>query len=113
MAKQPKRHIAVSPAERVKLEEAKRRYEEKRGPTDWGDFIVTVVGVGLAGLGIYAFARVLQHSEKSAELSCPYCESSFLLALPAGSQPQHPPVLEVDCPKCSCSLVVDLSKKGL
>jgi DNA-directed RNA polymerase subunit M/transcription elongation factor TFIIS len=102
-----KRIISVSPNERRELEEAKRRYEERHGSTDWGGFLSAMVGLGLAAAGIYALAKVLQRSDKSAEVSCPACGKSFVMALPARTRGE-PPVLEVNCPECNAELVVDL-----
>jgi len=105
-----KRIISVSPQERRDLEEAKRRYEEKHGSTDWGGFLAAMVGLGLAAAGVYALAKVLRRSEKSVEVNCPACEASFVLAIPASTRGQ-PPVLEVNCPECNTELVVDLVPK--
>ena len=107
MPEYQKRHIAVSPEERRWFEEAKKRYEEQYGSTDWGGFLATAVGLGLAGLGIYSLAKVMQRSDKSAKVSCPECGAEFLLALPTGFR-EHPLVIEADCPECGIELVVDL-----
>lgn len=112
MAEYRKRHISVSPDERRRLEDDKKRYEKRHGTTDWGGFLTVAVGLGLAGLGIYSLAKILQRSPRSVKVSCPKCETKFVLALPTGSR-GHPLVLEVDCPECSAELMVDLTiKKG-
>jgi len=110
MPEYQKRIISVSPDERRELEEAKKRYDERHGHTDWGGFLAAMVGLGLAGVGIYALAKIMQRSGKSVKVSCPACKASFVLALPAGTR-GHPPVLEVNCPECDAELVVDLVPK--
>ena len=102
-----KRHISVSPNERLQLEEAKRRYEEKYGSADWGGFLAATVGLGLAALGVYAMAKVRQQSEKSAKVTCPKCGFSFVLAIPT-SKRTRPIILEFNCPDCSAELAADL-----
>jgi len=110
MPEYQKRMISVSPDERRELEEAKKSYEERHGSTDWGGFLAAMVGLGLAAAGIYALAKVLRRSEKSAEVSCPACGASFVLAVPAETRGQ-PPVLGVNCPQCEAELVVNLMPK--
>lgn len=102
-----RRHIAVSPQERKQLEEAKQRYEGQAGHTDWGGFLTAVVGIGLAALGIYALATLLEQSERSARVRCSACHGEFALAIPHSGQARVR-VLEVDCPHCRAQLVVDL-----
>ncbi len=105
MPEYQKRHISVSPDERRRLEEDKKRYEDKHGSTDWGGFLTAAVGLGLAGLGVYSLAKTLQRSPRSAKVGCPECGTEFVVALPTGTG-GHPMVLEVDCPECGAELVI-------
>lgn len=111
MPEYQRRHIAVSPEERRRLEAAKARYEAEAGPSDWGGFLTAVVSVGLAGLGMYALAKLLQRSERSAKVSCPECQGEFTVALPVGGRTPLR-VIEFDCPHCQAELVLDLEAKG-
>jgi len=105
MPEYQKRQISVSPVERRRLEEDKKRYEDKHGSTDWGGFLTAVVGLGLAGLGVYSLAKIQQRSPRSAKVGCPECRTEFVVALPAATS-GHPMVLEVDCPECGAELVI-------
>jgi uncharacterized protein YbaR (Trm112 family) len=102
-----RRHIAVSPEQRQRLEEAKHRFEAQEGRSDWGAFLGVAVGLGLAVLGIYTLARASRRSERSATIECPSCRNVFAIPL----APNYSRVVEVDCPLCNAQLVVDLGSR--
>jgi len=97
-----RRHIAVSPQERRQLEEAKTRYEEERGSTDWGSFLAVVTGMGLAALGVYTLARATRRNATTWQVSCPSCRGTFPIVTQA-----PPSIAQVTCPNCDAELVVD------
>lgn len=103
MPEYQRRHIAVSPEERKRLEEAKKRYEAVAGQSDWGKFLGTMALIGMAGVGIYALARASQRSASSLNVECPECGETFAVAF----EGEPPRVARVTCPSCGSDLVVD------
>lgn len=104
-----KRHIAVSPDERRYLEKAKQRFEAKQGQSDWGAFLTAIAAAGLATLGVYGLAELVQRTDRSVRVRCPDCYVEFTLALPVG--PRGPvQLVEFDCPQCGAELVLDLAE---
>lgn len=106
MADYKKRHIAVSPQERLQLEESKESYEKKAGDTDWGSFLSMATGIGLAALGVYCLAKASRQNATTWNVTCPNqdCRTVFPVVT------QSPPALaQVSCPNCSAELIVDFT----
>jgi len=99
------RPIPVTSQERETINLYKSRYEQATGtPGDWGDFLDTVVKLGLAALGIYALSKAMSGPGRSVTVKCLKCASNFLLAVPAGT----PRAVHTGCPHCSTEMIVDL-----
>ena len=100
--------IPVTSQERKFLEEQRQRYEERNGDSgDWGQFLGSVVLLGLAALGVYALARATNRTPQSVNVQCPTCSSAFLMALPTGIGQ----TVYIRCPHCQSELVVNLSSQ--
>lgn len=108
MPEYQKRHIAVSPEERRRLEAAKQRFEQTEGSSDWGGFLTAVTAAGLAALGVYGVAKLRERSERSVNVVCPDCAFEFTVALAIGAQGPAT-IIEFDCPHCPAELVLDLA----
>lgn len=101
-----KRHIAVSPQQRLQLEESKQSYERRAGGTDWGSFLRVATGIGLAALGVYLLARASRQNATTWRVTCPNqnCRAVFPIVA------QLPPRLaQVTCPNCNSELIVDFA----
>lgn len=104
MADYKKRHIAVSPQERLQLEESKASYEKKAGETDWGSFLGVATGIGLAALGVYVLAKASRQNSTTWQVTCPNSECRTVFPVVT----QAPPALaQVTCPNCRAELIVD------
>lgn len=105
MTEPRQRPIPVTSQERRFLEEQKQRYESNSGDTgDWGQFLGSIVLLGLAAVGIYALANAISRTPQSVDVQCPVCYNSFVMALPTGVGR----VLYTRCPHCQSEIVVTL-----
>ena len=97
--------IPVTSQERRFLEKQRQRYEERNGHSgDWGQFLGSVVLLGLAALGVYALARATNRTPQSVDVQCPTCSNSLVMALPTGIGQ----TVYILCPHCQLELVVNL-----
>jgi len=103
MTKPRQKPITLRSRDRDTLDKHKKKYESTRGSTDWGEFLRTVVLLGLAAAGIYAIVKATQRSEGSVNVECT-CGERFVLAL----TPDVDRAVSVICPACGRELVVDL-----
>ncbi len=107
MTERRQRPIPVTNSERVFLEEQKRKFEKKSGGNgDWGEFLGSVVLLGLAAIGIYALANAAGRTKQSFDVNCSVCNQSFVMA----ANPGTPRVVYTKCPFCQTELVVNLGK---
>ena len=94
--------IGITPQEKTQLEKAKKLYENTTGDsTDWGKFLAITSALALGALGIY---KLTKSHKSNPVVDCPECGTRFVIAYPGNL----PPVVNVQCPKCSEELVVDL-----
>lgn len=106
MADYKKRHIAVSPQERLQLEDGKASYEKKAGETDWGSFLGVATGIGLAALGVYALAKASRKNATTWQVTCPNYDCREVFPVVTQSPPQ---LAQVACPNCRAELIVDFA----
>lgn len=104
MTEYQKRHIAVSPQQRLQLEESKRSYERRAGRTDWGSFLRVATGIGLAALGVYFLARASRQNTMTWHVTCPNQNCRAVFPIVAELPPR---LAQVTCPHCNSELIVD------
>lgn len=100
------RPISVTSKEREVLERRKHLYETSTGRKgDWGEFLDTIVLLGLAATGVYTLVKAIRRSEQSVDFTCGECEKTFVMAVPSGVGQ----AVYTTCPHCSAELVVDIN----
>ena len=105
MPRPRQRPIAVTSAERDRLDAAKSSYEKATGDSgDWGKFLGTISLLGLAAVGVYALGKAAERSPQSVDVTCHACRRLFLMAIPDGT----PRAVLTVCPNCGREVVVDL-----
>lgn len=95
-------NIPVSKSEREVLNLAKSRYEQERGPCDWGDFLAGLAVGSLIGAGIVAAVRAIGNHDRAWCVECPHCHKE--LRVVASGRPPSAEVLQ--CPYCGSDLIV-------
>lgn len=99
------RPISITSSDRDVLDLYKRLYEESTGEnTDWGAFLGTISLLGLAAAGVYHLVKATRRSRQTVDVECFQCGSTFLMAVPAGTDR----AVFTMCPECDAELVVDL-----
>ena len=105
MPRPRQRPIAVTSAERDRLDAAKSSFEQATGDAgDWGKFLGTISLLGLAAVGVYALGKAAERSPQSVDVTCHACRGVFLMAVPNGT----PSAVLTVCPNCGREVVVDL-----
>ena len=101
------RPISIGSRDRQVLDDQKRRYEQSMGESsDWGNFLGTMVLLGLAAAGVYALARATRRTPQSVDIECVQCGGAFIMAVPQGTGR----AVYTTCPHCTEELVVDLGR---
>ena len=104
MSEPRQKTVAMTPAEKRRLDRAKQAYEDHTGDTgDWGRFLGIASILGLAALGIY---KLVTSSRQNPAVTCAVCGERFFVA---PSDEELPPALYVRCPNpgCGAEMVVN------
>lgn len=106
MNQRRQRPIPVTSAERERLEQYKRDYENTTGSggADWGAFLRGAILLGLGAAGVYALSKLVRRQKSTATICCGGCDKEFLLAIPEGVND----AVQVSCPHCNLDLVISL-----
>ena len=95
-------NIPVSKTEREVLELAKKRYEQERGKSDWGDFLAGLAVGSLVGAGIVAAVRTIENRERAWSVECPHCHEGLRVVVSG----RRPSAEVLQCPYCGQDFVV-------